>query len=135
MTEYWDTELKACPFCGNEVEIFRDDEELIPQGIHCPVCSYKLKFMQVKIKCNQSDAEIIKHIAEYWNRRNGQGHLIGNLKDCPFCGHKVHLTADYGSETRGTFCGWCSWILHFPKGTMTRAEIIDVWNRRAVNES
>lgn len=132
MSNWLGVELKNCPFCGHEVMIFRnDDEELLPQGIHCPSCGYNLRFMDVKIKRSDPDERIVKRIAKYWNKRDGKSILLGEFKDCPFCGrNRVHLTGNYDCETNGFYCGWCNGVLQFRKGTRTREEIIDFWNRR-----
>lgn len=137
MTTNWlGSDLKECPFCGHDISIFRtDDDEWLVQGIHCPVCGYNLRFMDVKIKHSYPDEKIIKCIAGYWNRRDGNGIMLRELKDCPFCGRtNVHLTANYDCETNGTYCGWCNSVLQFRKGTMTRDKIIEFWNRRPGNE-
>ena len=62
-------ELKPCPFCGGKVD-FNYNMELIPDGIRCLKCWYVIRYMKMpKTTQTTKFSEIMKPMAERWNRR------------------------------------------------------------------
>lgn len=55
------TELKPCPFCGNEVEIW-DTGYGVVKVIECKCCNIRFVFPWNK-------AETMRELAYIWNRR------------------------------------------------------------------
>ena len=56
---------------------------------------------------------------------------MSELKPCPFCGNEVHITLEQGMwfiECENEGCGV---LMGFEAKTVSRAEVIAAWNRRA----
>lgn len=65
------TELKPCPFCGNDVQ-YNINMEMEPDGVWCKTCKMLVRFTRVKpIQKGENFGDVYKRIAERWNRRVG----------------------------------------------------------------
>lgn len=65
------TELKPCPFCGNEVQ-YNINIEMEPDGVYCRNCKAIIRFTRVKpIQKGETFGGVYKRIAERWNQREG----------------------------------------------------------------
>lgn len=65
------TELKPCPFCGDDVR-YNINMEMEPDGVYCRKCKALIRFTCVKpIQKGENFGDVCKRIAERWNKREG----------------------------------------------------------------
>ena len=104
------TELKACPFCGGQVEV-KTGEAMLEQ-VRCPSCGATSQWSTTA--------------RETWNKRTSKE---TELKPCPLCGGQGKLYDSYNREY-AIRCKKCDLMTAFCTDAYKAKEM---WNRRAKN--
>lgn len=113
-----ESELKPCPFCGEEATIRESSCGINEYCICCDECACFTPF------CEEDD----EAAAELWNTRDDSASLneYTGLLSCPLCGGRASI--ETSAKTFYVTCDECKFTM---RHTGKRAEAVKAWNKRA----